>query len=106
MHLPDSSGKTVLHIAVEEDHEQTLELLLSRSEAKDLVDAVDKENKTALHYAAMGGNKKVGGVPYVMLSYFFHTNSLQLRPVSALKKFYVLRNEPKRILCHIKTNLT
>ena len=59
MHLPDSSGKTVLHIAVEEDHEQTLELLLSRSEAKDLVDAVDKENKTALHYAAMGGNKKV-----------------------------------------------
>ena len=59
MHLTDSSGKTVLHIAVEENHEETLELLLSKPEANDLIDAVDKENKTALHYAAMGGNRKV-----------------------------------------------
>lgn len=57
--LEDNSGKTVLHLAAEEDRVSTLEILLQRKEAINLINNLDKENKSALHYTAIMGNQKV-----------------------------------------------
>jgi len=52
------SDKNVVHIAIEEDNDDTL-ILLFGTDAKRLIDAPDKEFKTPLHYAAQVGNIEV-----------------------------------------------
>ena len=50
--------KNVLHLAIEEDNDDTL-ILLFNTPAKRLINAPDKEFKTPLHYAAKVGNIEV-----------------------------------------------
>ena len=56
--LTDSSSKSVLHLAVEDGHNKTLELLIQKG-GKKLVNWTDKDYKTPLHYAASSGNEEV-----------------------------------------------
>lgn len=59
LHLTDINGKCVLHIAVEEEQEDMLELLLTIDGIDKLINATDKDFKTPLHYAARIGNDAV-----------------------------------------------
>ena len=54
----DINNKTVLHVAVEENNIETLNLLIQRG-AGTLLNNHDKEQKTPLHLAALNGNDQV-----------------------------------------------
>ena len=56
--VTDSTLKTCLHLAVDNDHTDTLEMLLENG-ASGLVNTTDKDYKTPLHYAAHEGNFEV-----------------------------------------------
>ena len=58
IYVKDMNDKNVLHLAIEENNNDTL-ILLFGTEAKRLIDAPDKEFKTPLHFAAQGGNIEV-----------------------------------------------
>ena len=58
MRLDENNNKCVLHLAIEEDHYDTLEMLITKG-ANILVDDVDKDYKSVLHYAAEKGNEDV-----------------------------------------------
>ena len=53
--MTESSLKTCVHLAVEDDHCATLKALLDNG-AAGLVNTTDKDYKTPLHYAAQMGN--------------------------------------------------
>ena len=61
--LTDINDKTVIHLAIEEGHADTLQLLILKS-SSDLINAVDKDYKTPLHSAAASGNIQVGFVTW------------------------------------------
>ena len=52
------SDKSVLHLALEKNHNITLELLIQKG-TKELLNWMDKDYQTPLHYAASLGNKQV-----------------------------------------------
>lgn len=56
-HRKDESGKTALHMAVEEGRPDIVQLLLQFGHAQ--VDSRDAEGKTPLHYAAARNNEKL-----------------------------------------------
>jgi len=58
--LKDMSSKNVLHLAIEDNHYETLDLLIKKGgdKLKELIDGVDKDYKTPLHYAAIYGNEE------------------------------------------------
>lgn len=56
--ITDLLSKTVLHLSIEEDHYDTLSLLMQLG-GTELVQKSDKDYKTPLHYAAAMGNEPV-----------------------------------------------
>ena len=56
--VTDPSHKSVWHLALEKNHNRTLELLIQKI-AKELLNWMDKDYQTPLHYAASLGNKQV-----------------------------------------------
>ena len=56
--LKDAFMRNVLHIAVQEQHSETLKMLLKKG-CSNLVNQMDKDYRTPLHYAAAVGNIKV-----------------------------------------------
>ena len=59
INVTDSTyAKTLLHLAIEDDKDETLNLLFEKG-AKDLINTGDKDYSTPLHYAAKVGNEEV-----------------------------------------------
>ena len=58
VYVKDMDDKNLLHLAIEEDNDDTLALLFN-TPAKRLTDSPDKEFLTPLHYAARFGNVEV-----------------------------------------------
>lgn len=56
--VTDPSNKSVWHLALEKNHNRTLELLIQKG-AKELLNWMDKDYQIPLHYAASLGNKQV-----------------------------------------------
>jgi len=56
--INDNNSKCVLHLAIEEDRYDTLELLLDTN-GKKLINDTDKDYKSCLHYAAEKDNDSV-----------------------------------------------
>ncbi|GFS60633.1 b-cell lymphoma 3 protein [Trichonephila clavipes] len=56
--LKDRNGNTVIHLAVKSGtNKDVLGLILSHSDAKDILNALDHEGYSALHYAVLKNNK-------------------------------------------------
>ena len=70
--LTDVDMRTVFHLAIDENHADTLQLLISKSQThqdhEEIVNAVDKDFKTPLHYAAKLGIVQV--IFMIILGFF------------------------------------
>ncbi|KAH8758942.1 ankyrin repeat-containing domain protein [Diaporthe sp. PMI_573] len=59
----DKMGRAVLHWAVQESHDEVVEVLLLKTKGGGaLVHMVDFEQRTALHYAAVHGHLNITGI--------------------------------------------
>lgn len=58
INVTDINMKTLLHLAIEEDWDETLTMLINRG-GHILINSVDKDFKSPLHYAANMGNEEV-----------------------------------------------
>ncbi|XP_074605773.1 transient receptor potential cation channel subfamily A member 1-like isoform X1 [Acropora palmata] len=58
MHYRDSFGRTCLHVAADSGIVHTVDLIL-QIDGMDLINSVDKDRRTPLHYAASKGNPQI-----------------------------------------------